>query len=58
MRWLVAIVVPPLAVLMCGKPMLAVLNCFFTLLCWIPGIFHALLIVAECKADERARRYH
>ncbi len=45
MRYLLAIIFPPLAVLLCGKPIQAVLNCFLTLLLWIPGVVHAILVV-------------
>lgn len=56
MLYLLAIVFPPLAVLLCGKPVTAVLNVLFTLLLWIPGIIHAMLVVGEHKADVRMRR--
>ena len=51
-----AIFLPPLAVLLCGKPGKAVLNLILTLLFWIPGVIHALMVIAECKADKRADR--
>jgi uncharacterized membrane protein YqaE (UPF0057 family) len=44
-------------VLLCGRPFLAILNCFPTLLLYFPGMIHALFIVNEHKANERARRY-
>ena len=56
MLYLIAIVLPPLAVLMCGKPGKAVLNFILTLLFWIPGMIHAILVVAEHKADRRTDR--
>lgn len=51
MKWLLAIVFPPLAVLFCGRPFLAVLNFGLTLAFWIPGALHAILVVAEAKRD-------
>ena len=56
MLYLLAIVIPPLAVLLIGKPVQAVLNLGLTLLLWIPGMIHALLVVHEYKADKRFDR--
>jgi uncharacterized membrane protein YqaE (UPF0057 family) len=53
MLYLLAIVLPPVAVLMCGKPVQAVLNVFLTLLIWIPGVIHAILVVSSHNADRR-----
>lgn len=50
---LLAIVFPPLAVLLCGKPMQAFLNFFLTILGWIPGVIHAILVVNARNADRR-----
>ena len=35
--YLLAILLPPVAVLLCGKPIQAVLNFFLTLCFWVPG---------------------
>lgn len=56
MRYLIAILLPPLAVLLCGKPIQAVLNIFLTLLFWIPGMIHAILVVNSHLADKRTAR--
>lgn len=53
MRYFLSFFLPPLAVLMCGKPVLAFLNCFLTLLGWLPGVLHALLVVNAAMAHER-----
>ena len=37
--YLLAILLPPLAVLLCGKPIQAILNALLTC-CWIPGVIH------------------
>jgi len=57
MLYLLAIVFPPLAVLLCGRPITALLNVFLTLLFWLPGVIHAILVVNEHKANQRAKRY-
>jgi uncharacterized membrane protein YqaE (UPF0057 family) len=56
MRYFLAIVLPPLAVLLCGKPIQFVLNIFLTLLFWIPGVIHAILVVNSHLADKRTDR--
>ena len=57
MLYFLAIVLPPLAVLLAGKPGAAVLNVVLTLCFWIPGVIHAILCVNEAKADARARKF-
>lgn len=56
MLFLLAVVLPPLAVLMCGKPFQALLSIPLTLLGWAPGVIHALFVVQNHYADERSRR--
>lgn len=53
MRYLLAIILPPVAVLLCGKPIQFVLNILLTLCLWIPGMIHALMVVSSHKADQR-----
>ena len=57
MLYLLAIVLPPLAVLLTGRPLQALLNVVLTLLFWIPGVLHAILVVNEHKANQRAKKY-
>ena len=54
MRYLLAIILPPLAVLLCGKPVQFLLNIILTLFFWIPGVIHAILVVNSYLADKRA----
>ena len=53
MRYFLAILLPPLAVFLCGKPVQAILNIVLTLLGWIPGVIHALFVVNSHLADKR-----
>lgn len=53
MLYLLAILLPPVAVLLCGKPVQALLNCVLTLLFWFPGAIHACLVVSSHNADKR-----
>ena len=56
MLYLVAVVLPPLAVLLCGKPLQALLSIPLTLLGWAPGVIHALFVVNNHYADQRSER--
>ena len=58
MLYLLAILLPPLAVLFCGKPIQALLNLVacLTVLGWIPGMIHACLVVSSHHADQRNQR--
>ena len=54
--YLLAILLPPVAVLMCGKPLQAFINLILCLLLYIPGMVHAIMVVNEYKADRRAEK--
>jgi uncharacterized membrane protein YqaE (UPF0057 family) len=56
MRWLLAIVLPPVAVLSCGKIGGAFLNLFLCLCFFVPGVIHALCVVASHNADMRTEK--
>lgn len=56
MRYFLAIVLPPIAVLSCGKPLQAVLNLLLTLCLWAPGAVHACLVVHEHYSEKRTKR--
>jgi uncharacterized membrane protein YqaE (UPF0057 family) len=56
MRYLLAILLPPVAVLSVGKPGTAILNFFLTLLLWVPGIIHAMFVVSSAEAEKRNDR--
>ena len=54
--YLLAILLPPVAVLICGKPIQAFINLILCLLLYIPGMVHAIMVVNEYKADKRAEK--
>jgi len=56
MRYLLAIILPPAGVLLCGKPVQALLNMILTILFWIPRAVHALFVVHNHLADKCAER--
>ena len=49
MMYLLAILLPPVAVLFCGKPFQAVINFILSLIFWVPGVIHAILVVHDKK---------
>jgi uncharacterized membrane protein YqaE (UPF0057 family) len=58
MRYLIAIVLPPLAILLCGKPFQALIALILqvTVLGWIPAAVWACLVVNSYQADRRTNR--
>lgn len=56
MRYLLAILLPPIAVLTIGRPMQALLNTLLTLCFWLPGAIHACFLVQSYQADRRTDR--
>lgn len=53
MDYLLAIILPPVAVLIKWKPGQALLNLLLTLCFWIPGMIHAILVVNNANAEKR-----
>ncbi|EWH11164.1 hypothetical protein DS2_04885 [Catenovulum agarivorans DS-2] len=53
MMYLLAILLPPIAVLFVGRPILALLNLVLCLFFYVPGIVHALFMVHSSKNDKR-----
>jgi uncharacterized membrane protein YqaE (UPF0057 family) len=56
MRYLLAILLPPVAVFLCGKPIQGIISIFLTLAFWIPGVIHALFVVHSHLADKRTEK--
>lgn len=56
MRYLLAILLPPVAVFLCGKPLTALLNIVLTLCFWIPGVVHALFVVHSHLAEKQTQK--
>lgn len=52
MKTLLALLCPPLAVALTGRPLTAVLTLALTLLFWVPGMIHAMLIVSQDFREE------
>ena len=58
MRYLLAIVLPPVGMLMCGKPFLALvcLALQTSLIGWVPAAVWAVLTIHSYDADKRNER--
>ncbi|GDX98430.1 proteolipid membrane potential modulator [Phycisphaerae bacterium] len=56
MRYLLAIVLPPVAVFSTGRILQGLINIVLTILGWVPGVVHAALIVNDFKNEERTNR--
>ena len=56
MLYLLAILLPPIAVLIAGKPFQAVLNVLLCICLLVPGIIHAIFVVNNYYADKRTDR--
>ena len=56
MLYLLAIFLPPVAVLLVGKPFQAFINLLLCFLVWIPAVIHAVLVVNEHKANKRMKK--
>ena len=56
MMYILAIFLPPVAVLFSGKPFQAIINFFLCFAFWIPAVIHAILVVRDDKADKRMER--
>jgi len=54
--YLLAIICPPLAVLLAGRPFQAFINIFLLALGGVPGVIHAILVVKEHKEEKRFER--
>jgi uncharacterized membrane protein YqaE (UPF0057 family) len=56
MLYLVAVILPPLGVLLAGKPFQAIINIPLTVLFYVPGLLHAIFVVHNHYADQRTAR--
>jgi uncharacterized membrane protein YqaE (UPF0057 family) len=56
MRYVLAIILPPIAVLSTGRIGQAIINLILTLLGWVPGVLHAALITNDYYNDRRTNR--
>ncbi|GGJ32443.1 YqaE/Pmp3 family membrane protein [Paenibacillus hunanensis] len=56
MLYILAIFLPPVAVLLCGKPGKAILNLILTLIVWLPGVVHAFIVISQTENEKRNRK--
>lgn len=53
MRYLLCFIFPPLAVLLCKRPLSAFVNLLLCVLLVLPGVIHALIVVASTNKERR-----
>jgi uncharacterized membrane protein YqaE (UPF0057 family) len=56
MLYLLAVILPPVAVLLRGKPFQALLNLVLTLCFWVPGVIHAWIVINGANQDKRMKK--
>ncbi|WP_051957230.1 YqaE/Pmp3 family membrane protein [Bacillus sp. UNC322MFChir4.1] len=56
MIYLLVLFLPPVAVLLCGRPIQALINLVLCLFFWIPGIIHAWMVVSDKRQDKRIKK--
>lgn len=56
LRYFFCVVLPPLAVFLTGRIGSFFLSLILTLLGWLPGVIHAILVVNDYEAEQRALR--
>jgi len=57
MRYFLCFLCPPIAIFTTGRIGSMLLNIILTLLFWIPGVIHAILVVNDFYEDRRYRRF-
>ena len=53
MLYILAIFLPPVAVLLTGKPFQAFINLILCFFLWIPAVIHAFFVINQHNADRR-----
>ena len=58
MRYLIAIIFPFVAILLCGKPFLAIFSLIAqaSLIGWIPAVIHAFFVINSHKAEVQSKK--
>jgi uncharacterized membrane protein YqaE (UPF0057 family) len=56
MMYLFAIILPPVAVLLKGKPMQALINLVLCFFFWIPAVIHAWIVINGANQDKRIKQ--
>jgi uncharacterized membrane protein YqaE (UPF0057 family) len=56
LRYFFCVFLPPLAILMTGRMGSFLLSLVLTLLGWLPGVIHAILVVNDYEAEKRLEK--
>jgi len=57
MRVILAFLLPPLAVFTTGKMGQFVLSFFLTMMFWIPGVIHALMVINQHNTEQVIKKH-
>ena len=55
MHYLLCLLLPPVAVLLTGRPGAFLVSLLLTLFGWLPGVIHAFFVVNDARQEERMR---
>lgn len=53
MKYLLCIILPPVACIVANRKSAALLNLLLTCCLWVPGVIHAFFVVMGAEADKR-----
>jgi uncharacterized membrane protein YqaE (UPF0057 family) len=56
LRYFFCVVLPPLAVLLSGRPLSFLFSLLLTALGWLPGVIHAILVVNDYEEERRVAK--
>jgi uncharacterized membrane protein YqaE (UPF0057 family) len=56
MLYVLAFLFPPIAVLMCGRPLAFLVNLILCLCFWVPGVIHAFYIVNQHLQEKQTQQ--
>jgi uncharacterized membrane protein YqaE (UPF0057 family) len=56
MLYVLAFLFPPIAVLMCGRPLAFLVNLILCLAFWVPGVIHAFYIVNQHLQEKQTQQ--
>jgi len=57
MRVLLAFLLPPLAVFTTGKMGQFIISIILTMLFWIPGVIHALMVINQHNTEQAIKKH-
>ena len=56
MLYILAVILPPLAVILAGRPQKFLTSLVLTILFWVPGIVHAWVTISRANRDRHDKK--